>query len=123
MKIEGIDVSSLVRAYKKLDQFRMHLNTEQEKAGAIQAFEYTFELTWKTMKRILGSKGKSAYSPREVFRMAALEKFIIDPELWFNFLKMRNITIYTFEEENMKKVLKILEPFSQEVAAFLNVFC
>lgn len=43
--------------------------SELEKAGAIQAFEICYELSWKTMKRILAYRGLEANSPREVFRL------------------------------------------------------
>lgn len=42
--VQGIDITSLIKARNKFEQFRQHLNSEQEKAGAIQAFEYSYEL-------------------------------------------------------------------------------
>lgn len=84
MIIENINIESLLKAFDKFEQFRQNLDTEQEQAGAIQAFEYCFELVWKTMKRLLDARGKIANSPREAFRMAGLEGFIKDPEIWFN---------------------------------------
>lgn len=92
MTIDGIEIDSLLKAFKKFEEFRHHLGSEQEKAGAIQAFEYCFGLTWKTMKRLLEARGEEANSPREAFRMVALEKFIDDPEIWFRFLETKNLT-------------------------------
>lgn len=40
-----IIIQPLLKAFNKFENFRHHLNSEQEKAGAIQAFEYCFELT------------------------------------------------------------------------------
>ncbi|RTL07094.1 hypothetical protein EKK58_02865 [Candidatus Dependentiae bacterium] len=82
-KTYTINIDPLKKAFAKLKQFAQHLNTEQEKAGAIQAFEYTYELSWKTMKRFLHERGREANSPRVVFRFAALEGFIQDPELFW----------------------------------------
>lgn len=48
------------------------------------------------MKRLLQERGKIANSPRETFRMVALEGFIYDPELWFDFLVKRNLTVHTY---------------------------
>lgn len=120
MIIDGINIESLLKACKKFEQFRYNLNSEQEQAGAILSFEYCYELVWKTMKRLLDVRGKSANSPREVFRMAGLEGFIKDPELWFNFLKKRNITVHTYEEEEAKEVISIFEDFSLEIQDFLK---
>ena len=97
-----------------------HLETEQERAGAIQAFEYSFELSWRTMKRLLEKRGKIANSPRETFRMAALENFINDPELWFNFLEMRNLTVHTYQKAEADKVIHILPEFAGAVRSFLK---
>ncbi len=74
MIIETIDVSSLLKAFEKFERFRTQTQSEQEKAGAIQAFEYSFELTWKTMRRLLGVRGIVANSPKAVFRKAALRR-------------------------------------------------
>jgi nucleotidyltransferase substrate binding protein (TIGR01987 family) len=117
-----INITPLKKAFKKLRQFAQHLDTEQEKAGVVQAFEYTFELCWKMMKRFLEQRGRSAYSPKEVFRMAALEKFIEDPELWFEFLKKRNITAHTYEEEESNAVIEIVPAFLEEVEKLIIFF-
>lgn len=120
MIIDTINITSLLKAFKKFELFRNNLNTEQEQAGAIQAFEYCYELSWKTMKRFLEVRGKIANSPREVFRMSALEGFISDPELWFDFIKKRNLTVHTYEEDDALEVIKILPQFSRAVTEFLR---
>lgn len=119
MIIENVYITPLLKAFKKFEIFRKKTTTEQEKAGAIQAFEYCFELAWKIMKKLLEERGKIANSPKEAFRMAALEGFIRDPEIWFNFLKMRNLTVHTYEEDEADKVVEILPLFSQEIFSFL----
>jgi nucleotidyltransferase substrate binding protein (TIGR01987 family) len=120
VQIDQVNISPLLKARAKFEQFRQHLSTEQEKAGAIQAFEYCFELVWKVMKRLLHERGKVANSPRETFRMAGLEGFIKDPEMWFEFLKKRNLTVHTYEEEEANQVVAIFEQFSSEVTLFLK---
>jgi len=120
MIIDTINISSLLKAFKKFELFRQNLTTEQEQAGAIQAFEYCFELSWKTMKRLLEIRGKIANSPREVYRMAALEGFIKNPETWFDFIRKRNLTVHTYEEEEALAVIKVLPIFSEEMHEFLK---
>ena len=120
MIIGNINIESLLKAFTKFEQFRQNLDTEQEQAGAIQAFEYCFELVWKTMKRMLEERGKIANSPREAFRMAGLEGFIKDPEIWFEFLKKRNITVHTYEEQEAKEVISVFADFSSEIHSFLK---
>ena len=120
MIIENVYITPLLKAFKKFEAFRMHTTTEQEKAGAIQAFEYCFELSWKIMKKLLEERGKIANSPKETFRMAGLEGFITDPEIWFNFLKMRNFTLHTYEEYEADKVINCLPTFSSELHVFIR---
>ena len=118
--MDQVIINPLLKAFGKFEQFRVNLKTEQEQAGAIQAFEYCFELTWKIMKRLLQERGKIANSPRETFRMAALEGFIHDPEVWFVFLVKRNLTVHTYEEKEAIDVLSVFSLFSEEVHAFLT---
>jgi|SRR5579872_4129496 len=120
MIIDSINIEPLLKAFKKFELFRENLTTEQEQAGAIQAFEYCYELSWKMMKRLLEVRGKIANSPRETYRMAALEGFIHNPEIWFDFIRKRNMTVHTYEEAEAQEVLAILPVFSQELKSFLN---
>jgi nucleotidyltransferase substrate binding protein (TIGR01987 family) len=110
------NLSNLKKAYSKFENFRVHLKSEQEQAGAIQAFEYCYELTWKVIKNVLEERGLEVGSPKDTFRKAALEKIIVDPEIWFNFQKIRTITVHTYQEENVAQVLAIFDSFSTEVA-------
>lgn len=120
MQNSTIIIQPLLKAFNKFESFRQNLDTEQEKAGAIQAFEYCFELVWKIMQKLLHERGKIANSPRETFRMAALEGFIKDPEIWFEFLKKRNLTLHTYNEEESNKVLSVFDEFSEAVNSFLK---
>ena len=79
--ILGINLSPLQKAFKKFELFRSHILDEQDRAGAIQAFEFCFELAWKTIKRILTQKGIDVRSPRDAFREAAANNLIDDPAL------------------------------------------
>lgn len=119
MMSSEVNITPLLKAFSKFEEFRMNNNTEQEKAGTIQAFEYCFELVWKIMKRLLEERGLIANSPKETFRMAALEGFIEDPELWFDFLKKRNLTVHTYEEKEVENILSICTSFSSEIKKFL----
>lgn len=120
MWIGETNIAPLLKAFKKFEIFRVNDKTEQEKAGTIQAFEYCFELSWKIMKRLLQERGKIANSPRETFRMSALEGFIDDPELWFEFLRKRNLTVHTYQESQVDEVLSICQPFSNAIKNFLQ---
>ena len=120
MLIGDVDIGPLLKARAKFEIFRYRIATEQEQAGAIQAFEYTYELAWKTMKRLLDAQGIVVQSPRATFREAALNELIRNPEIWFDFIKVRNITVHTYDEEEIAAVLACLPLFSKELTFFIE---
>jgi nucleotidyltransferase substrate binding protein (TIGR01987 family) len=69
-----------------------------EKEGMIQRFEYTFELSWKTLKDYLESKAVVAKFPREVIKQAFHYEIISDGELWMDMLEKRNLIAHTYDE-------------------------
>lgn len=118
--IDTVNIAPLLKAFDQFERFKKNSATDQEKAGTIQAFEYCFELCWKIMKKLLEIRGNIVNSPKESFRMAALEGFINDPEVWFNFLKKRNLTVHSYNSEYADEVLSICDSFSYEIKAFLQ---
>ncbi len=120
MIIDGIDVTTLLKAREKFEEYRQNIKTERDELAAIQTFEFCFELTWKTMRRLLESRGEITNSPKATLRSAAQEGFITDPELWFTFLVQRNHTVHCYNEEVVSHVIKIMPQFSQALASFLT---
>lgn len=121
MIIDGIDITSLLKAQEKFEYYRQNIKTEERELAAIQTFEYCFELTWKTMRRLLERRGETTNSPRETLRSAAREGFISDPELWFTFLVQRNHTVHCYNDEVASHVVKIMPQFSTELKKFLTI--
>jgi len=118
--IDGIDIQSLLDAFGQFEEFRSNTATNQLRAGAIQAFEFSYEQAWKMMKRLLDARGKNLNSPREVFRAAALENFINNPEEWIEFMYVRNLTSHTYNDEYADKVVDKFAIFSMLVRQFLQ---
>ena len=112
---KDIDISPLLSAFAQFENAYKIAQSDLEKAGTIQYFEFTFELTWKTFKRILKFRGKDLNSPRPVFREAALEKLIIDPEVWFSFLIDRNNTVHTYNKSTADEIYNHLGLFYKEM--------
>ncbi len=82
-----------------------------EKEGLIQRFEYTFELSWKTLKDYLESQGVEAKIPREVIKQAFKNELISDGdegEYWLEMLDRRNQMAHHYDEktfnENLEKI-------------------
>ena len=66
--IEEIGIENLLKARDRFEEFRRDMITDRDRAGAIQAFEFSYELAWKTIKRVLSKRDIDVMSPRESFR-------------------------------------------------------
>lgn len=117
--IEHIDIENLLKARNRFEEFRQNISTDQNRAGAIQAFEFSYELAWKTIKRVLNERGINVASPRDTFREAALNKLISDPKIWFSFIEKRNISSHTYDEEKVINVISVFENFSQALTELI----
>ncbi len=116
---EKIDLAHIYKAQEVFERFRKNLETDQEKAGAVQAFEFCYELSWKLMKRFLELRGLESGSPKDTFRKAFEEGIINDPEIWFEFQKKRNLSVHTYNEENLDIIIESFDTFSAELADLL----
>lgn len=67
--------------------------------AAIQRFEFTIELFWKLLKRILAEKGVEVTYPKDVLRQAYAGKLIDDETLWLDMLRDRNLTSHTYNQD------------------------
>lgn len=110
-----IDISSLLKAKESFDIALEKNVNDLTRDGCIQRFEYSFELAWKMLKRVLAFRGVKANSPREVFRLAAKENLITDPTLWFEFLEKRNETAHIYNEDVAQDVFDSLPSFQLEL--------
>lgn len=90
------------------------------KSGAIQAFEYTFELSWKTMKKIIENSGRDRYYQKDIFREAADAKLISSSIDRFEFTQMRNLSVHTYNENYIEKVIETFDKFSFALNEFLE---
>ncbi|HVN67820.1 MAG TPA: nucleotidyltransferase substrate binding protein [Candidatus Sulfotelmatobacter sp.] len=73
--------------------------------SAIQRFEFTYELAWKTMKAYLEEKGlKELYSPKEVIRSAFQAGIISNDTTWLDMVETRNETSHIYNENMAEKV-------------------
>ena len=76
-----------------------------QKAGLIQFFETTFELSWKLMKDYLEAEGFSdVKSPRAVIKKAFETELIENGHIWMELLQDRNLTAHTYDEEKANQV-------------------
>ena len=90
------------KALNQLSRFieKKDLN-EMEEQGLIQAFEYTFELAWKTLQDFLEERGGylEIKGPRPVIMRAFQDGYIDKGEKWMEMINDRNRTVHTYDEK------------------------
>ena len=102
-----------INQFEKLDDLA--------KEGLVQRFEYTFELSWKTLKDYLESEGLTVKFPREVIKTAYQNDLIDNGDIWMEMLEQRNLMTHTYDEEIFNKVLdKIINEYYIEVNKLFN---
>jgi len=117
--IQEIDIEPMLMAHQSFLDAMGQVTNDLARDGAIQRFEYTFELAWKTMKRLLRAKGSEVNHPRDVFREAAAEGYINDPKPWFIFLEKRNKSTHIYKREVAEEVFSVLPDFTIAMRDFL----
>ena len=92
--------------------------TDLEKQGLIQAFEFTHELAWKTLKDLLEHRGNSEiYGSKDATRQAFHLGLIENGETWMDMIKSRNETSHTYDEATAEKICSaIIDHYSTELA-------
>jgi len=80
--------------------------SELEIAGIISAFQFTFELSWKTLKDYLESRGVDAKTPRDAIKEAFSIEIINDGKIWLQMLDSRNIFAHVYDNNQAKSHLQ-----------------
>jgi nucleotidyltransferase substrate binding protein (TIGR01987 family) len=85
------------------------------RAGAIQNFEFTYELCWKFLHRKLeqdlGKLTVAGISRKELYRIAVKHLLLENSTSWFEFHEARNLTSHTYNGETADEVCLSLQSF------------
>ena len=96
---DDINLDPLKRAKAIFDKIMVEPESEIIRDAAIKRFEFTIEIAWKTIKKIMNWRGIEANSPKQIFRLAASQGIVDDLLVWFDFVDMRNETAHTYNED------------------------
>lgn len=95
---------------KAFSQFEKFLEKEElnelENQGLIKAFEYTFELAWKTLQDLLKEKGyKEIHGPKPTIQQSFQDGYINNGKDWMKMLEGRNLTSHSYNEDTANEIL------------------
>ena len=96
------------KAFSQLDRFMQEKSlNEMEEQGLIKAFEYTYELSWKTLQDLLKDKGYTdVVGPKPVIEQSFQDGYIVDGKGWMRMHVSRNLTSHTYDEETAEEIIK-----------------
>ena len=81
-----------------------------EQQGLIQAFEYTHELAWNTLKDFLEARGTTnLFGSRDATRAAFKLGLIEHGETWMQMVQSRNETTHTYNEEAVEQIVSAVK--------------
>lgn len=98
--------------------------SELERQGLIQAFEFTHELAWNTLKDFLESRGTTGiYGSKDATREGFARGLIANGEEWMVMIQSRNRSSHTYNEKTAAEIAgAILASFVPEFEAFSAKF-
>ena len=100
--------------------------SDLEKEGVIQRFEYSFELSWKSLKDFLEEGGLviSPLTPRKILKEAFAARILPDGQVWIEMLDHRNLLAHTYSaavfEEAVSAISKRYLPAMAKLHAFFK---
>ncbi len=131
-----LDLTSLREAVHALSETLARANDEKLmssldevtqyaiRAGVIQHFEFTYELSWKFIQRWLrlnaSAEDAEPLTRRELFRTAARYGLIGDPQPWFRYSEARNLTSHTYDRAVADRVFEAATDFLEDAHYLLE---
>jgi nucleotidyltransferase substrate binding protein (TIGR01987 family) len=102
--------SNFQRAFLLLREMRereLKSFSQLEKEGAIQRFEFAFELAWKVLKDYLEAEGVQLESntPRQVIKQAFAAGLLPDAQTWIDIMLLRNKLSHTYDQQVFEQAL------------------
>lgn len=76
--------------------------------AVIKAYEFSFELSWKTLKDLLSHGGIDALLPRDVLRQAFATGLVDNGQLWIDMLEQRNLMAHTYDVARARQALTMI---------------
>jgi len=124
-----LDLTNLEKALlnlkKAICRTQQEPDDDELRDSVIQRFEYSYELSWKMLKRRLEidlptPSNIDLMGFKELIREGAERGFIENPESWFEYRHQRNITAHTYNELKAKQVYQTALLFIEDANNLLQ---
>ena len=74
----------------------------------IKAYEFSFQLSWKTLKDLLAWNGLDVKLPREVLKQAFATGLLENGQLWIDMLEQRNLMAHTYDQARAQQAAALI---------------
>ncbi len=113
------------KAFSKLVEYVDTDNgTEKDRSAIINAYQYTFELWWKTLQKYLKQEEiLDELGPGSVIRTAFQYNIIENGDVFMSMLKDRNLITHTYKEDIAEEIHgRIKDEYLEELEKFIIYF-
>ena len=116
-------INGFEQALKRLhDALASPVQSDLEKAGCIQYFEFCFELAWKSIRIVAGNQGLAdCSSPKSCLKQAFASHWIEHEEIWLDMLSARNRMSHTYNAADALTVYDRLREYRQQMEILLAI--
>ncbi len=83
----------------------------------VKRFEFTFDMSWKAMKRALAFLGLECKSPRGCIQEAYAQGLIEVEAVWLNMIEMRNLSSHNYDESEIRVLLDRMQTYKDSFLA------
>ena len=127
---DTLDLTNIKNAIITLEEAINYYNTDVEQPiknmyadSCIQRFEYTYELSWKIMKKYLKqffNKSEQELTMKNIFRYIQGYGLIKDWTKWVEYNEAGNNTFHEYNFNKAQFVLTVLQTFLEDVKYFVT---
>jgi len=71
----------------------------------VKRFEFTYEMSWKALKRYLEFLGFEVKNPRQTFKESYSQQIIDDENIWLDMIEQRNLSSHIYDELEISEIL------------------
>jgi len=98
-------LKALAQLREAVELSRRRQLSKLEQQGLIQAFEFTHELAWNTLKDFLESRGvQNLYGSKDATRKAFETGLLENGAAWMDMIQSRNLTSHTYDEATAAQI-------------------
>jgi nucleotidyltransferase substrate binding protein (TIGR01987 family) len=105
---------ALDRAISRLKEVVEHPEVDKNdymRDATIQRFEFTIELFWKVLKKVLSYEKIESTTPRDVLSKAYQYRVIDSEDVWLQILDDHNNALHAYREEEAKHLFEHIKSY------------